>query len=268
VQLLLSGFLVTFVSMMAAILLVYLVRRRPGLRNLRESNDVTSAYATSIGTIYAVLLAFMLFSVWNRFDQARNNVEMEAAAMANIYRLADSLEQSNRGPIQQAVRDYGDYVIGVEWQAMANGARMQKRRRMKTEVDPYDRLWKSVSTMQAGTNHTETVFGQELQQLTNLATYRRQRLLVSDTGLPGILWCVLILGGTATVAITALFGMDKFALHAWKVSLLAALIALSLFTIYEIDSPFQGDVTISTHAFTSANAYFHTQTVQPGVPGG
>ena len=86
-------------------------------------------------------------------------------------------------------------MIAVEWQEMAKGARMQKQRRMKTEVDPYDRLWKSVNAMQAGTNHTETVFGQELQQLTNLATYRRQRLLVSDTGLPGILWCVLILGG-------------------------------------------------------------------------
>jgi hypothetical protein len=267
-QLLLSGALVTLVSMSVAILLVYMVRRRPGLRNLRESNDVTSAYATSIGTIYAVLLAFMLFSVWNRFDQARSNVEMEAAAMANIYRLADSLEQTDRVRIQQAVRDYGDYVVGAEWPLMSQGARMQKRRRMKTEVDPYDRLWKSVNAMQAGTNHTETVFGQELQQLTGLATYRRQRLLVSDTGLPGILWCVLILGGAATVAITALFGMDKFALHAWKASLLAALISLGLFAIYEIDSPFQGDVTISMHAFTSANAYFHTQTVQPGAPDG
>ena len=85
---------------------------------------------------------------------------------------------------------------------------MQKRRKMKAEVDPYDHLWKSVNAIQADTNHTETVFGQELQQLTNLATYRRQRLLVSDTGLPGILWCVLILGGVTTVAITALFGLD------------------------------------------------------------
>jgi hypothetical protein len=267
VQLLLSGTLVSLVAIFATVFLVYLVRRLPALKEVREHNDVTSAYATAIGTIYAVLLAFMLFSVWNRYDQARSNVEMEAAALANIYRLADSLEEADRTHIQKSVRDYGDYVVNVEWQAMEQGAQMRKRRRMKTEVDPYDHLWKSVNGMQAGTNHTETVFGQELQQLTNLATYRRQRLLVSDTGLPGILWCVLILGGIATVAITALFGMDRFKLHAGKASLLAALIALSLYAIFEIDSPFQGGVTISTHAFTSANAYFHAQDGQPHSPG-
>ncbi len=267
-QLLESGSLITLVSVAAAILMVYLVRRLPSLQDLRKNNDVTIAYATSIGTIYAVLLAFMLFSVWNRFDQARSNVEMEAAAMVNIYRLADSLPDTDRVRIQQAACDYGDFVINVEWQEMAGGARMQKRRKMKAEVDPYDHLWKSVNAIQAGTNHTETVFGQELQQLTNLATYRRQRLLVSDTGLPGILWCVLILGGVATVAITALFGLDRFSLHACKAALLAALIALSLLTIYEIDSPFQGDVTISTHAFTTANAFFHAPTAPSVGPDG
>src|SRR5262245_16020940 len=38
---------------------------------LRETNDVAGNYLQTVGTIYAVLLAFVVFVVWQQFNDAR-----------------------------------------------------------------------------------------------------------------------------------------------------------------------------------------------------
>jgi lipid-A-disaccharide synthase-like uncharacterized protein len=65
---------------------------------------------------------------------------------------------------------------------------------------------------------------------------RRDRLVDAEEGLPALLWVVLLLGGVIVVGFTYLFGLDNTLVHTLMVGALAAVIALSLFTVGALDT--------------------------------
>ncbi|NNM92929.1 MAG: hypothetical protein HKL92_06250, partial [Candidatus Eremiobacteraeota bacterium] len=60
--------------------------RRVSLASLTH-NDVAGPIVTTIGTILAVILSFMVVTVWQEFDQAAATVQNEAAALGDLYHL-------------------------------------------------------------------------------------------------------------------------------------------------------------------------------------
>src|ERR1700690_665886 len=62
----------------------------------REHNDQIGWQLTALGTTYAVILGFMLYAVWTTFGVAEVNVDLEANALVNIYRLAAGLPDPPR----------------------------------------------------------------------------------------------------------------------------------------------------------------------------
>ena len=60
----------------------------------RQHNDVAGFIYAALGVIYAVLLALVVIAVWEEFDAAKDTVEQEANAVAEIFWLAiDFLSQ-------------------------------------------------------------------------------------------------------------------------------------------------------------------------------
>src|ERR1700761_3485509 len=57
----------------------------------RVHNDLIGWQLSILGTTYAVILGFMLYTVWVDFGSAELNAEAEANALVNMYRLADGL---------------------------------------------------------------------------------------------------------------------------------------------------------------------------------
>jgi hypothetical protein len=55
----------------------------------RQYNDLIGWQLSILGTTYAVILGFMLYTVWTSFGQADLNVDFEANALVNLYSLAD-----------------------------------------------------------------------------------------------------------------------------------------------------------------------------------
>jgi hypothetical protein len=74
----------------------------------------------------------------------------------------------------------------------------------------------------------------------------------AEEGLPAFLWVVLLLGGVIVVGFTYLFGLDNTLVHTFMVGALAAVIALSLFTVGALDYPFGWGVTPGTAVSTTA----------------
>ena len=243
----LNGFAAPLAASIAGTLaLLFLARRIPAANRLRSNNDVLGVYFTLIGTIYAIVMAFMLASVWTRFDQASSQAEQEAATLVNMFHLADGLPEADRSRLQTEVRDYARLVISKEWPTMQQGQSDPQADKL------HHQLWHDAQALQPRTNHDTNIHAQLLQQLTTLATLRRLRLLVSKSGLPNILWFVLIAGAALLIVITALYGEDPYPAHGVKAALLATILALILYAIWEIDGPFQGSVTVTPDAFVEA----------------
>src|ERR1700751_2663152 len=67
---------------------VWPATERPG------HNEVVGWQLSVIGTSYAVILAFMLFNVWDNFRTADINAHQEANALVNVCRLSEVLARA------------------------------------------------------------------------------------------------------------------------------------------------------------------------------
>src|ERR1700739_5098898 len=65
-----------------------------------EQNDNIGWQISVLGTTYAVILAFMLWNVWNNFQTARITTEMEANYLVDLYRIAARLEPAEAKSIR------------------------------------------------------------------------------------------------------------------------------------------------------------------------
>src|SRR5580700_11683911 len=69
-----------------------------------EHNDIIGWQISVLGTTYAVILAFMLWNVWNNFQTARINAEIEANFLVDLYRIAGGLQPAQSKPIRTLCR--------------------------------------------------------------------------------------------------------------------------------------------------------------------
>ena len=87
----LSGMLVVGLTTVLAMLGPILVRRCVTLEKLTKNNEVAGFKFAVVGVLYAVLLAFAIIVVWEKFSDAESNVAKEASAAATIYRLSQGI---------------------------------------------------------------------------------------------------------------------------------------------------------------------------------
>jgi hypothetical protein len=214
----------------------------------RQHNDLIGWQLSILGTTYAVMLGFMLYTVWTNFVSADLNADAEANALVNVYRLAEGLPDEQRVKLMQAARSYADVVVARDWPAMARNSNTAFESQRITNS-----MWHILMTVKTASPEQLTAEDHALYELSAMAEHRRIRELQSTSKLPGVLWCVLLIGGFVTIASSCTFGAGGgIVLHALQVGALSLLIALVLVAIGDIDRPFQGSVHVNDSAFRRA----------------
>jgi len=209
-------------------------------------NDIIGWQISVLGTTYAVILAFMLWNVWNNFQTARINADAEANALVNLYRLADGLPMEEANPVRTFVREYARINVEEEWPAMAR-EQFSTRGFALTQ-----KLWETLLQKLPEDTAQQTRTTQAFAALTSMTEHRRLRQLESRLKLPQILWGVLIVGALVVIGSACLFGCQNLWLHFVHVFVLSLLLSLVLVAIAEIDRPFQGPVRVQPDAFVFA----------------
>src|SRR4028119_904487 len=87
----------------------------------QKHNDVAGFIYAVLGVIYAVLLALVVIAVWEDFGRARETVEAEANATAEIFWLAHRLPEPERHRLQELSQSYAREVVHKEWPLMEQG---------------------------------------------------------------------------------------------------------------------------------------------------
>src|ERR687896_1362547 len=98
-----------------------LVQRLVPATSRRPHNDVAGFIYAALGVIYAVLLALVVIAVWEEYRAARETVEQEANAAADIFWLADRLPEPRGTHLQELLRSYAQEVVHREWPLMEQG---------------------------------------------------------------------------------------------------------------------------------------------------
>jgi hypothetical protein len=214
-------------------------------------NDVIGWQIAILGTIYAVMIGFMLYAVWNNYQTAETNATNEANDLVNLYRAADGLTPVQRDQIQQFARSYVNAVVAKEWSEMEDAPSGGAEERYAGQQYVM-KLWATTTHASADNLAQQAALRQVMVELSSMTEHRRVRLLESRTAMPTILWAVLVMGGMITIASSCLIGSENVSLHFALIIALSLLVSLALVAIGDIDRPFQGAVHVSPYAFQRA----------------
>jgi uncharacterized protein DUF4239 len=241
-----TGNIVILVLVMAASLVFTLAMNRlwPPAQRYSESDQAGSQLSV-LGTIYAVTLGFMLYTVWGEYKAVELNIELEANALRDIYRLAQGLPH-DRAVIGRLTVAYATEVVERDWPEMNRGGTPEESYEVNED------LWKALLSAAIEKPMEIAAHDHALSELTLLTQHRRTRLLQNHYEIPGIFWCVLLVGGILTIVSVSIFGSRQPRIHMLQVLSLTLLITLVMLAIADIDKPFQGWVRVSDYPFRRA----------------
>ncbi|MGH9265069.1 MAG: DUF4239 domain-containing protein [Acidimicrobiales bacterium] len=222
-------------------------------------NDFIGLIFAQIALLYSVLLAFMVFSVWQRFTDSGRSVTDEAAAVVVAYRDTQNLPEPLRSEAQAAFRAYVQEVMDNEWESHGTVRPHQSR-------DALNPLWNSYRKYQPTEALDQSELDGALGRLHDLERQRHLRHLAGEASLPGVFWWLLLGGGIVTVSMTFLFGVERRSVHVLQVGLLSAAIGSVLSLIFALNFPFTGDVHVSRGPFQHALFNFDAIDLQSGAP--
>jgi hypothetical protein len=209
-------------------------------------NDLIGWQLNIIGTTYAVILGFMLYTVWTDFVAAKLNVDLEASALRDVYRLSEGLPEQQRLQLKSESRAYAEAVIREDWPEMARGLLPEESHTINQD------MWKTLMSVKTASPTELVAEDHALSELSSLTEHRRTRLIQSGYRLPTIFWGVLLVGGFLTIASASMFGSADARFHALQVFAFTLLITLVLLAIADVNLPFRGWVHVDNYAFIRA----------------
>jgi hypothetical protein len=225
---------------------VLIVHRLVSTDLLRRHNEVASPIHAAIGVMYAVLLAFVIVTVWEKHDDVDQAVATEANQVTGLGRDAEALPDPMRSQIRADLISYTTTTMTVEWDLMARG----KSDDIKNAS--YEHLWKLITTFVPQSEHERTWLNLVYSRMNKLADARNSRLLFVETSVPWAMWGLLLACGLVTIVFSCFFGAERRNVHLSMVCSLSFVIGLMLYVIMAIDRTFVGIVRIEPEALKHA----------------
>ena len=232
-------------AMGLSVLGLVIVRALVPASTLARTNDVVGNYLQTLGTVDAVLLAFVVFVVWTQFDAARNQTASEANEVLDVYRTARGLPERVRVPLQDAMRRYVDAVLAEEWRAMNyDDARVIER-----AAQILDEGWQALQSFEHGSECHFTLYAEALSRFNDLSDRRTARLVSARTRIPFAMRLLLYTGAVIVVGSMWLFGVESLSVHVIMTAALAGAISHILYLVDDLDACFEGEWHVSRGPF-------------------
>ena len=254
------GLMVVVLPALASALVVYLFRN--GLRGrVREGhNDVMVPLFLTAGTIYAVMLGFLVVVVWEAYGDAKGNVALEASTLTTMYRMSAGMDPTEQKAIREHIREYTEAVLQKEWsiQAKTGGAAPEARAQVVQIYRQFAQMPRS--TEGSAINH------EFLSQFSVVTAARNKRTLQAGESVPWVLWLGLIGGATIVILMSALIFMDVPWPHMIGSGVLALMIGMLLFVTIILSKPFQGALALAPEPFEHSLSVYKSVDATPVEP--
>ncbi len=215
-----------------------------------DHNDVAGPVVATIGTVLAVMLSFMVVTVWQEYDQAASGVNAEAGEIADLYHEAAVLPPAERDGIRFGLQTYVKEVVDREWQLMRSGQASPVARNEILNVV------KIVEHFAPTTMAQQNAQADALKHGHGILDARRDRLAANVQSVPGLLWALMFFVAIVTIGSSYFFRVRSSTAHQLMTIALAAVIGAIFMMIAELDLPFRGDLQIPPGAYSQdVNAF-------------
>jgi hypothetical protein len=221
------------------------VRRRvlPRLRIHEDDSQFTGSILQPVMVFYGLAVALIAVSVWQSYSDASKIISGEASSLNALYRDVTSYPEPIRLDLQRELRDYTDQVIHEAWP-------LQRRGRIPTAgIAHMTRFQAVLDKFEPATEGQKLLHGETLRAYNQMIQARRLRLDAVGTGLPAVMWAVVVAGAFIGLSACFFFKVEDVRLHGIQVLLLATFIGLVIFMIFALDRPFRGDLGLRPDAY-------------------
>jgi hypothetical protein len=235
-------------------LLRWMVRTRMGT----SSNEVVGYVLSCYCVFYGLLLGLLAVAAYQNLTQVEMQVTREASSLAALYQDVSAYPNPDGENLRWLLRDYCRYQFKYAWALQRKGILPEGGATRLTAFQ------EKLITFEPKTPSQEILHAETLRQFNQLLELRRNRLYSVTTGIPAVMWYVVIVGSLINIALVWLFDM-KLISHFFLGGLLSFFIGSVIFLIAAMDNPFRGEVSIPATAFEQL---FRTQMHELGTENG
>src|SRR5271166_341036 len=228
-----------------------LIHNWVGVPRLAKNNEIAGFKFATVGVIYAVLLAFAVIVVWEKFSEAENAVALEGAAAAALFRYAEGDEPEAKA-LRGALVKYLKSAIEQEWPKMEGESESRDVTAALSDV------YRAAMALNRSATRTHADMAEVFAQIDHLTTARRIRLHLATGLVPDVIWVVLFAGGFLTIGFTLFFGSENLPAQLAMTGALSVLVTMGLAVIVSIDHPFTGPIHVRPHAIEAVLDEFGT----------
>lgn len=238
------GFTIVGGAVLFATLGVLMVRKRVSFGSLKNHHEVAGYLLSIVGTLYSVLLGLIVVDTQTKYQDAKVMTQKEADSCLDMFHLAYSMTPEFRKKVHSALIEYMRILVHDEWESVAREGQFNESAR-----HAYREVWWTLTDYEPTTNKQQSAYEKMLDVMRDMADGRRYRLQQSRTGLPTVLWGVLIAGGVLTVLFTYMFEVENARAHVLMTALVALALSLNVLLIALFSNPYRGYMRISCSAF-------------------
>ena len=224
----------------------YVCRRLGATDGTVRNNEAAGQVFTIVGGLHAVLLAFVLISLFDAVSAAEDGSYREADNLVAAYWAADALPEPARSEVRDLAVSYAGTVVDREWPDMVRGTRDVAG----DGAEELDQLRRAVSQAQVNDDWQNGQKIEAADKLWEVYQARQARLNAAGSdGVSAVVWFALVAGSIMSVSMPLLFVGPRPVTHIIIVSLLAATLSLLLFATHQLQNPYAGGAKVEPVAF-------------------
>lgn len=226
-------------------------RRIVPASKLLPHHEVAGFLVAVVGVLYAVMLGFLVISVWSGFDLAQRNADAETTAIADILYLARTMPEDTRLRERRLLGQYAFEVRDTEWAMLGSGQEDVRARALAVgALEAIASMQIPPSADQSERLRLSSLRESALESFRDLAAHRRLRVLDSQAHVQTTMYFALAAGGLILLSFVFLFGVESFVLQLVMTGLVASMIGLQIGVIFEMDRPYWGAIHVTSDAWS------------------
>jgi len=211
---------------------------------LSEDVGGVGAFVTAVGTLYSVLTAFTVVSVWTEFTDTDRSIKREARELAELWRYVGYLtDDEGVGRARAAIERYRDEVVSTEWPTMERGGSAT------AAEDEFFAMADAVNRIEARTARDVPAWAEAVRTLGAVSDARSDRILLVGLRMPVLLKLLLYMATATLIGGMVLLGFASGLIGGVLISLTVAVSLLVLEVIDDIDDPFGGAWGVTSQPF-------------------
>jgi Protein of unknown function (DUF4239) len=232
------GALIVFGASAGMIAAILRVRRRAPDGGYFNDGDRASGVFGVLATGFALLLGFVIFLAFTKYDGSRAGAEAEALAVVQLFETSQLMPPDARPLLAGEVECYARSVVNLEWPAMEAGRGFET-------ISPWGlSMFRTLQAVEPGTAAEQSAFDAWLAQTSAREEARRDRLHAADGVVPLPVWIVLLLSATLVLVYLLFFADsgERAVVQGLLAGSVTAVFVASLLVLSSLNRPYEVDV--------------------------